>query len=242
MGKVIVITSGKGGTGKSLFTANMGAILAMDGKKVVLLDMDMGLRNLDLYLGLEDRVVYNIMDVLSGLCRIRQAMIRDRRFDCLYLMAAAPAGDDRDITELHVKVLCDKLMPLFDYIIIDAPAGIGDGFKLAVSPADEAVIITEAEIASMRDADVVDRELAAMGIRERYCVINKVKADLMNSGAIPGLTEISRGMRMRIAGLIQDDDNIFISGSQGVPIVLKPGTYIERNLRNIVARLCQEKQ
>ena len=123
MSKVISIVSGKGGTGKSLFAANMGALLAMGGSSVVLIDMDMGLRNLDIYLGLENRVVYNVMDVLSGLCRIKQALVKDKRFKALYLMSAAPPKDERDITPLHMKVLCERLKEQFDYIIIDGRAG-----------------------------------------------------------------------------------------------------------------------
>ena len=119
MGKVILITSGKGGTGKTLFAANIGSLLAMRGKKVVLIDMDLGLRNLDLYLGLESKVVYNVMDVLSGVCGIKKALIKDKRFDNLYLMAASPYRDNRDITPLHMQVLCEKLKEKFDYIIID---------------------------------------------------------------------------------------------------------------------------
>ncbi len=240
MGKVIVVTSGKGGTGKTLFTANIGALLAVDGKKVVLIDMDMGLRNLDLYLGLESRVVYNVMDVLSGMCRIRQALIKDKRFDHLYLMAASPVKDDRDITPLHMEILCDKLREDFDYIIIDSPAGIGDGLTLAAAGADEAVIITEAELASIRDADTVDRELANMGIEERYAIINKVNGQLMALGAVPSISSVTRGLRVEVAGIIQYDDNVFIATNRGVPIVLKPGTYIEKNFRKILNRIIKE--
>lgn len=240
MGKAIVVTSGKGGTGKTLFTANIGALLAVDGKKVALIDMDMGLRNLDLYLGLESRVVYNVMDVLSGMCRIRQALIKDRRFDHLYLMAAAPTGDDRDITPLHMEILCEKLKKDFDYIIIDSPAGIGEGLTLAATGADSAVIITEAELASIRDADSVDGELRRMGIEERYAVINKVNGQLMALGAVPSISSVTRGLRVEIAGIIQYDDNVFIATNRGVPIVLKPGTYIERNFRKILGRIIKE--
>ncbi|MDD5987657.1 MAG: septum site-determining protein MinD [Eubacteriales bacterium] len=238
MGKVYAITSGKGGTGKTMFAVNMGAMLAMDGHKVVLLDMDMGLRNIDLYLGLENKVVYNLMDVLSGLCRIRQALIKDRRFgDRLYLISASPGRDTRDITPMHMQVLCDKLKKKFDYIIIDAPAGLGDGLTLSVAAADSAVIITEAEAASVRDADTVDRELQKMGIRERICIVNKVHGDLVTIGAMPGLSTVSRGMRLQIEGVIQYDDNIYLSCNKGVPIVMKKGTYIEKNFRKILKRI-----
>ena len=240
MGKVIVITSGKGGTGKTLFTANIGALLAMRGKKVVLLDMDMGLRNLDLYLGLESHVVYNVMDVLSGMCRIKQALIKDRRFSDLYLIAASPNKDERDITPMHMEILCEKLKKEFDYILIDSPAGIGDGLTLAAAAADQAVIITEAEIASVRDADSVDRELIRMGISKRCCVVNKVKGELVAIGAMPGLSSVTRNLRLKIAGAIQYDDNIFIATNRGVPIVLKPGTYIEKNFNKILDRIIEE--
>lgn len=240
MSKVIAVVSGKGGTGKTLFTANIGALLALDGKKVVLMDMDMGLRNLDLYLGLESRVVYNVMDVLSGMCRIRQALIKDRRFDNLYLMAAAPMRDDRDITPLHMEILCEKLKKDFDYIIIDSPAGIGEGLTLATAGADTAVIITEAELASVRDADSVDRELRRMGIEKRFAVINKVNGNLMALGAVPSISSVTKGLRVEMAGIIQYDDNVFIATNRGVPIVLKPGTYIEKNFRKILMRIIEE--
>lgn len=237
MSEVIVITSGKGGTGKTLFAANLGALLAMRGKKVVMLDMDLGLRNLDLYLGLENNVVYNVMDVLSGMCRIKKALIKDKRFPELYLIAAAPFMDDRDITMLHMRVLCRKLREEFDYIIIDAPAGVGEGLELAAAAADKAVIVTEAEYASIRDADAVDKYLSKMKIRKRFAVINKVKAELMSLGVIPDIQTITRGLQTKLAGIIQYDDNVFVATNQGVPIVLKHGTYIEKNFNNIVDRI-----
>lgn len=242
MGKVIVNVSGKGGTGKTLFTANMGAMLAMRGRKVVLIDMDNGLRNLDLYLGLENRVVYNVMDVLSGLCRIRQALLKDKRFQDLYLIAAAPVKDHRDITPLHMEILCHKLKQQFDYVLIDAPAGVGDGLTLAAASADQAVLITEAEIASVRDADIVDHALLEMGIHHRCCVFNKVRGDLVSLGAMPGLSSFSKGLRMEVAGMIQYDDNIFLATNKGVPIVLKPGTYIEKNFARILERILPEEK
>jgi septum site-determining protein MinD len=237
VGKVIVITSGKGGTGKTFFTANMGALLALRGKKTVLLDMDMGLRNLDLYLGLENNVVYNVMDVLSGMCRIRQALIRDRRFADLCLISASPTRDDRDITPLHMEILCEKLQKRFDYILIDSPAGLGDGLTLAAAAADQAVLLSEAEIASVRDADCVDRMLLEMGLSNRCCVFNKVHGELVALGAMPGLRAVSRGLRMRIAGAIQYDENIYLATNHGIPIVLKQDTYIRRNLSRILDRI-----
>ncbi len=237
MGKGIVITSGKGGTGKTLFAVNMAAVLALRGKKVVLVDMDMGLRNLDLYLGLESRVVYNVMDVFSGLCGIRRALVRDKRFPCLHLLSASPHRDQRDITPLHMEVLMEKLKEDFDYVLVDAPAGIDKGFDVAVTGSDQGIIITEPEIASLRDGDVVNGLLKAKGIRHRHWVINKVKGDLMDTGALPSIDEITSAIRGRVAGLIQYDDNILVAATRGIPIVMKPGTYIEKNFHNIVERI-----
>ena len=237
MGTAIVIASGKGGTGKTLFTANIGSLLAMQGKKVALIDMDMGLRNLDLYMGLENRVVYNVMDVLSGMCRIKQALIKDKKFDQLYLMAASPVKDGADITPLHMEILCEKLKKQFDYILIDSPAGIGDGFTVAASAADKAVIISEAETASVRDADMVDQALEKIGIKERYCVFNKIRGEMISMGVMPGISTLARGLKVPLVGAILYDDNIFLSANKGTPIVMKPGTYIQKNFLNILNRI-----
>ncbi|MDD6311719.1 MAG: septum site-determining protein MinD [Firmicutes bacterium] len=237
MGKVILVSSGKGGTGKTMFSVNMGTTLAKLGFKVVLLDMDMGLRNMDIYLGMENRVVYNIMDVMSGICRISKAMIKVRGFDNFYFMAASPRRDDRDITPLHMKVLCDKLKTAFDYIIIDSPAGIGDFLDVSIAPADKAVIITEPEAASIRDADVTERYIRDRGLRDTCIVINKVNVALMQKGLVPSLTEIAQVFEGPVKGVIQYDDNIHISTNKGIPIVCKKGTYIEKNFLDIVRRI-----
>lgn len=237
MSQVILIASGKGGTGKTFFASNLGALLAMKGKKVVLIDMDMGLRNLDLYLGLENRVVYNVMDVISGVCKIKQALIRDKRFDELYLMAASPMRDLRDITTLHMQVLCEKLGEDFDYIIIDAPAGIGEGLEVSAGAADIAVIITESDNASVRDADILDKLLTEIGVQRRFCVLNKVNAELMAMGAVPGVLSVAKELRVEIAGIIQYDTNILIANNRGIPIVVKHDSYIAENMNKIVERV-----
>lgn len=240
MSQVILIASGKGGTGKTFFAANLGALLAMRGKKVVLIDMDMGLRNLDLYLGLENRVVYNVMDVVSGVCKIRQALIRDKRFEELYLMAASPMRDQRDITPLHMEVLCRKLKDDFDYIIIDAPAGIGDGLEVSAAAADTAVIVTEPDNASVRDADILDNLLTEIGVPKRFCVLNKVNAELMAMGAVPGILSVAKELRVEIAGIIQYDTNILIANNRGIPIVVKQDSYIAENLNKITDRVLEQ--
>ena len=136
-----------------------------------------------------------------------------------------------------MQILCEKLGEAFDYILIDAPAGIGEGFELAVAAADKAVVVTEADTAAIRDADVVDRELTRLGIEDRYCVFNKVKGDLMSMGVIPGISTVSRGLRMKMAGIIQYDDNILVSATHGVPIVMKEDSYITQNMERIADRI-----
>jgi len=239
MGKVILVSSGKGGTGKTMFSVNLGAILAQQGNRVMLLDMDMGLRNMDIYLGMENKVIYNIMDVISGVCRIKKAMMRVDGFQDLYFMAASPRKDDRDMTPLHMEVLCNKLRKYFDYIIIDCPAGIGDLFDVSMAAADKTVIVTEPEVASLRDADTTERYLREKGMDNMCVVVNKVKVELMQAGLVPGMSEIMNMFKSPVAGLIQYDENIHISTNKGIPIVCKSGTYIERNFLDIANRIVQ---
>ena len=231
MGKTILIASGKGGTGKTMFAANIGALLAIEGKRVLLVDMDLGLRNLDLYLGLEDKIVYNVMDVLSGICSISKAMVRDRRFENLFFMAASPCIDDRDITQLHMKVLYEKLKKKFDYIIVDAPAGASDGLDVLAVEVDRAVVITEAENASIR--------VRNRGITDIRCIINKVNVELMTTGIVPNLDEIMSKLNMVVIGFMQWDENIYIATNRGVPIVLKDDTYITKNFKKILGRILE---
>lgn len=239
MGKVILIASGKGGVGKTVFTSNAGAKLAQEGYKVVLIDMNLGLRSLDICLGLENKVVYDVTDVLTGVCRIKQALVRDRRFPELYMMAAPQSRNKAEITPLHMKVLCRKLRKNFDYIIIDAPAGIGEDLAIAGAGADTAVIVTVPEYAAIRDADALDQVLLNIGIKNRTYVINKVMANLIYTGLVPGISEIAETLRPPMAGIIQYDENIHIAANNGLPIVYKEGTYIEKNFRKILDRIIE---
>ncbi len=241
MGKVYLIASGKGGTGKTMFAANFGATLAEAGKRVVVVDMDMGQRNLDLYLGLENNVVYDVYDVMMGICRMKQAIIRDKRFEELYMLAASPERQVGELTHGHMKMLCENLRENFDYVLIDAPAGIDEGLFLAACDADEAIIVTTPEYASLRDADVLDRELIRSGIRRRYLVVNKLFVEMMNKGYTPGLSAIDQMVNAELVGVIQFDMNINISTNLGEPIVLKKGTYIEENFRKITGRILAEQ-
>lgn len=240
MSKVILITSGKGGTGKTMFATNLGATLAQKGYKTVVIDLDLGLRNLDLYLGIENNVVYDVYDVMTGVCRIKQALIKDKRFDELYIMAASPFKDEGNIAPLHVKVLCDKLKNQFDYIVIDAPSGLGDEMILASAAAELAIILTTPEYSAIRNADATDRELLKLGIKNRFVVVNKVMMELINQGYAPSIQEINTLIRPEILGIIQFDENIHISTNVGEPIVIKEDTYIKSNFLKITNRLIEE--
>ena len=236
-GEVIVVASGKGGTGKTVFASNLGAQLALLGKSVVMVDMDMGLRNLDLYMGLESKVIYDVGDVMLGICRIKQALIKDKRFDSLYLIASPQFKKEQDITPLHMKVLCKRLKEKFDYVIVDAPAGVGENLAIAAAACDKAVIVTLPEMSAIRDADVVDSLFSEWGIEKRRYVLNIVKPDSINSGFLPSLSEITHMFRIDPAGLIQYDENISIAAARGIPIVMKQRTYINKNLLNTVKRI-----
>lgn len=237
MGKVLLVASGKGGTGKTMFSVNMGATLAQRGYNVLLIDMDMGLRNMDLYLGMENRVVYNIMDVLSGICRISKAIIRVDGFSSLYFMAAAPRVDERDITPLHMTILCAKLREVFDYIIIDCPAGVGEMLEVSLEPADKAVIVTEPEYAACRDAEMTERFIRDRGLTDTCVVLNRLNVELMREGYMPDLNTVTSNFTSPLVGIIQEDENIRISTNKGIPIVMKRGTYIEKNFTDIVAKI-----
>lgn len=237
MGRTIAIVSGKGGTGKTMFAANLGATLAKMGRQTILIDMDTGLRNLDLYLGLENKVVYDVNDVMYGLCRIRQAVIKDKTFPGLSFMAASPRRDEGYLTPLHVKVLCEKLAEKYDYVILDAAAGVDDGLDMVLGGADEAIIVMNPEISSKRDSELVTEILRSKGMQNIYYIINKINIRLINAGFAPSMEDVTRGIRNRVIGLIREDENIHISTNLGLPVVFKDNTYIAENFRKIAKRI-----
>ncbi len=237
MGRTIAIISGKGGTGKTMFAANLGATMAKMGKRTILVDMDTGLRNLDLYLGLENRVVYDVNDVMNGLCRIRQAVIKDKTFPGLFFMAASPKRDEDSLTPLHTKVLCQKLAEKYDYVILDAAAGAGEGLDMVLGGADEVIVVMNPEISSMRDSELITGVLKSKGVQNVYYVINKINIKLINAGFAPGMEDVTKGIRNRVIGLIREDENIHISTNLGLPVVFKDNTYIAENFRKIAERI-----
>lgn len=237
MGETIAVVSGKGGVGKTVISANIGAMLAQKGKRVVLLDMDIGLRNLDISLGLENKIVYDMVDVIEGVCRIKQALIKDKRFPELYLMASPQLKDKSVVSPAHIKVLSKKMKENFDYIIIDAPSGIDEGFVSAVSAADSAVVVTVPEFAAIRDADRVKKMLEEFNIQRKMLIVNKVKMDLIKKGILPSIEYVVEYLKLELIGILPEDENIYIASNNGMPIVLKKGSYIENNFSKIGDRI-----
>lgn len=219
MGEVIVITSGKGGVGKTTTTANLGSALAMQGKKIALIDTDIGLRNLDVVMGLENRIVYDIVDVVEGKCKVRQALIKDKRFEELFLLPAAQTRDKSAVNEEQMRELTKKLKEEFDYILIDCPAGIEQGFKNAIAGADRAIVVTTAEISSIRDADRIIGLLEASEIKNPELVVNRLKPNMVRRGEMMDVDDIVDLLSIDLVGVVPDDEYIITQTNKGEPVV-----------------------
>ncbi|KSV59939.1 septum site-determining protein MinD [Acetivibrio ethanolgignens] len=219
MGEVIVITSGKGGVGKTTTTANVGTGLAKLNKKVVLIDTDIGLRNLDVVLGLENRIVYNLVDVVEGNCRIKQALIKDKRYPNLYLLPSAQTRDKTSVTPEQMKKLADELREEFDYILMDCPAGIEQGFKNAIAGADSALVVTTPEVSAVRDADRIIGLLESNELKNTHLIVNRLRPDMVKRGDMMSADDVVEILAIDLIGIVPDDENIVISTNQGEPLV-----------------------
>lgn len=237
MGEVIVITSGKGGVGKTTTTANIGAGLVNLGKKVVVIDADIGLRNLDVVLGLENRIVYDLVDVVTGQCRLKQALIKDKRFEGLYLIPAAQTKDKNAVSEQQMVELCDELRETHDYILIDCPAGIEQGFKNAIAGADRAVVVTTPEISAVRDADRIIGLLEAAEIENPKLIVNRIRPDMVRRGEMMDLEDMKDILAIEVLGIVPDDENVVISTNRGVPTVSDEDSFSGQAFRNIALRI-----
>ncbi len=237
MGEVIVVTSGKDGVGKTVIAANLGVSLAQMGKSVVLVDMNIGSRNLDICMGIENNIVYDVADILSGVCRIKKGMVRDRRFDNLFIISAPQNKDKIKASNCHIDTLYKELKKVFDYIIIDAPPASGHGFGLAISPADRAIIVVIPEYAAIRDAELINMTLQDSGIDDRSVIINKIIPQLYRTELVPNPDEIAEALRLKVNGLIAYDQNIHIAANMGTPIAALKGNYISDNLKRIAKRI-----
>ncbi|WP_320046694.1 septum site-determining protein MinD [uncultured Ilyobacter sp.] len=237
MAKVIVITSGKGGVGKTTTTANLGAGLALQGKKTLLIDADIGLRNLDVVMGLENRIVYDLVDIIDGHCRIRQALIKDKRCDNLFLLPAAQTKDKNSVNPEQMKTLIESLKEDFDFIIVDCPAGIEQGFKNAISAADQALIVTTPEISAVRDADRIIGLLDANEIKDSKLIVNRIKVDMVKEGNMLDISDIVDILAVDVMGIIPDDENIIISTNKGEPLIFKGNSLAAKAYSNISQRV-----
>ncbi|MCI5951693.1 MAG: septum site-determining protein MinD [Anaerostipes sp.] len=219
MSEVIVVTSGKGGVGKTTTTANVGTGLAKLGYSVVLIDTDIGLRNLDVVMGLENRIVYNLVDVVEGNCRIKQALIKDKKYSNLFLLPSAQTRDKTSVSPEQMKKLTDELREEFDYIILDCPAGIEQGFKNAIAGADRAVIVTTPEVSAIRDADRIIGLLEANEIKKMELIINRIRMDMVKRGDMMSQEDVVDILAIDLLGIVPDDENIVIATNQGEPLV-----------------------
>mgnify|MGYP002622930750 FL=1 len=240
MGEAIVVTSGKGGVGKTTTSANLGTALALQGKKVCMVDTDIGLRNLDVVMGLENRIIYDIIDVAEGRCRLAQALVKDKRFDELYMLPAAQTKDKHDIAPEQVKQIVDDLKRDFDYIIIDCPAGIEQGFRNAVAGADRAIIVTTPENAAVRDADRVIGLLEQNRIPARL-IINRIRPNMVKSGEMLDVDEIVQVLAVDLLGIVPDDEKVIKAANSGEPTVMDPSSRAAIAYRNIARRVLGEK-
>ena len=240
MQNVIVVTSGKGGVGKTTTVANLGAGLCQAGKKVVLIDTDIGLRNLDVVLGLENRIVYDLVDVVEGTCRLKQALIKDKRYDGLFLIPAAQTRDKMAVNPEQMKKLVAELEQEFDYVLIDCPAGIEQGFKNAIAGAKSAIVVTVPEVSAVRDADRIIGLLSAAGIDDCRLLVNRMRADMVRRGDMLALDDTLDILGIELIGVVPEDEKIIRSSNMGEPIVLNDKAPAGKAYRNITRRILGE--
>ncbi|MBA4496158.1 septum site-determining protein MinD [Paenactinomyces guangxiensis] len=237
MGESIVIASGKGGVGKSTTSANIGTALALSGKKVCMIDTDIGLRNLDVLMGLENRIIYDIVDVIENNCTVKQALIKDKRSDELYLLPAAQTKDKTSITSNQLRRLIAELKEEFDYILIDSPAGIEMGFQNAVAGADQAIVVTTSENTAIRDADRV------IGLLEKdvsippKLIVNRFRKQMVRDGGMMDVEEVVQVLAIDLLGVVPDDERVIRAGNQGEPVVFDGHSPAGKAYRNIARRI-----
>lgn len=236
MSEVIVITSGKGGVGKTTTTANVGTGLAKLGYSVVLIDTDIGLRNLDVVMGLENRIVYNLVDVIEGNCRIKQALIKDKKYPNLFLLPSAQTRDKTSVTPEQMKKLTDDLRGEFDYILLDCPAGIEQGFKNAIAGADRAIIVTTPEVSAIRDADRIIGLLEANEIHKMEFVLNRIRMNMVNRGDMMSKEDVMDILAISLLGVVPDDESVVVATNQGEPLV-GDGSLAGKAYMNICQRI-----
>lgn len=239
--RILTITSGKGGVGKTTTTANLGSALALQGKKVAVLDADIGLRNLDAVLGLENRIVYDLVDVVEGQCRLRQALVKDRRVPELYLLPAAQTRDKNAVNSVQMQQLCQQLRHEFDFVLIDSPAGIEQGFRNAIVGADEIIIVANPEMASVRDADRIIGLVEAAGKPEPRLILNRLRPEMVKRGDMMDVADVLEVLGIDLLGIVPEDENIIVAINKGEPIVYDKRTRAGRAYLNAAQRILGEE-
>lgn len=241
-GRVIVVTSGKGGVGKTTTSANIGTALAQEGFKVALIDTDIGLRNLDLLMGLENRIVYTLVDVVEGSCKLKQALVKDKKNPNLVLLAAAQTRDKSAVSKDQMKDVCEKLQKDFDYVIVDSPAGIEQGFENATAGATEAIVVTTPEMSAVRDADRIIGLLEAKEEIESYkLLVNRVRPNMIKSNDMMSVDDVVDILSANLIGIIPEDTGIITSTNKGEPIVHDLKAKAGSAYRNVAQRIQGEE-
>lgn len=239
--RVITITSGKGGVGKTTATANIGAALASMGKRVVCIDADIGLRNLDVVLGLENRIVYDLVDAVEGRCRLSQAMIKDKHIPDLYLIPSAQTRDKTAVSPSDMIRICDELRPDLDFILVDSPAGIERGFKNAIAPADEVIVVTNPEVSAVRDADRIIGIVEAEEKGSPKLLINRLDPSMVKQNNMLSSDDVVDLLAIRLLGIVPEDKAVLISTNRGTPIALDNKSLAGQAYRNIARRILGEE-
>jgi septum site-determining protein MinD len=239
--KVVTVTSGKGGVGKTTAVANIGVALASRGQKVVCVDSDIGLRNLDVVMGLENRIVYDLVDVVEGRCRLRQAMIHDKRLAELYLIPAAQTRDKTAVSPSDMARLCDDLRPECDWVLIDSPAGIERGFHNAIAGADTVIVMTNPEVSAVRDADRVIGLLEAEGKGAPALIINRLNPGMVKKGDMLSVEDVLDLLAIKLIGIVPEDENVIVASNRGAPLTLDVKGRAGLAFHNISRRLMGEE-
>ncbi|NMP21241.1 septum site-determining protein MinD [Sulfobacillus harzensis] len=240
MGEAIVITSGKGGVGKTTTTANIGAGLAQAGQRVALIDADIGLRNLDVVMGLENRIVYDLVDVVEGFAKLKHALIKDKRFENLYLLPAAQTRDKTAVSPDQMRDLVGEMKQEFDFVLIDCPAGIEQGFKNAVAGSDKAVVVATPEVSSVRDADRIIGLLEAEEKHHPALIVNRIRPSMVKKGDMMDINDMIEILAIDLLGVVPDDEFIVVSTNRGEPAVLNNTSKAGEAYRDIARRLMGE--
>lgn len=238
-GEVIVITSGKGGVGKTTTTASLGAALALRGQRTLVVDADIGLRNLDVILGLENRIVFNLVDVAKKICKPSQAIIKSKKSSNLFLLPASQTDDKDVIDEAEVRYVLEQFKREFHYILVDSPAGIEQGFRNACAGADSAIVVTTPEVSAIRDADRVVGLLASKGLESRL-IINRIDFEMVRRGDMLSVKDVQDILGIEILGVIERDEQIIVAANCGEPVVYNPRSKAGQAFTRIASRVCGE--